>query len=145
MYTLRVTVFMFEHVMYMFDHVMCMFVHVMFMSEHAMCMFEHVMRMFEHLMRTGAICVYSSMHRRRDAGRWLDDSGGAAGLRKNTVAHIPSSAPPSAQFVYFIFQIRPRVVQFICSGVIIIVTFVNKQIKLLTLNKVNNNKQTLLL
>ena len=43
MYTPRVTMFMFEHVMCMFEHDMCMF-------EHAMCMFEHV-------VRTGAICA----------------------------------------------------------------------------------------
>ena len=38
MYTPRVTMFMFEHVMCMFEHVMCMF-------EHAHDMFEHAMRM----------------------------------------------------------------------------------------------------
>ena len=50
MYTPRVTMFMFEHVIHMFEHVMRMF-------EHVMRMFEHVMRMFEHVMRTGAICA----------------------------------------------------------------------------------------
>ena len=40
MYTPRVTVFMFEHVVCMFEHVMRMF-------EHVMRMFKHVMRMFE--------------------------------------------------------------------------------------------------
>ena len=51
MYTPRVTVFMFEHVM-------CIFEHVMYMIEHVMCMFEHVMCMFEHVVRTGAICAH---------------------------------------------------------------------------------------
>ncbi len=45
MYTPRVTMFMFEHVMCMFEHVMYMFEHAHDMFEHAMCMFEHVMRM----------------------------------------------------------------------------------------------------
>ena len=30
----------------------------MFMFEHVMCMFEHVMCMFEHVVRTGAICAH---------------------------------------------------------------------------------------
>ena len=57
MYTPRVTMFMFEHVMCMFEHVMYMLEHVMYMFEHVMCMFEHVVCMFEHVVRTGAICA----------------------------------------------------------------------------------------
>ena len=57
MYTPRVTMFMFEHVMCMFEHVMYMLEHVMYMFEHVMSMFEHVMCMFEHVVRTGAICT----------------------------------------------------------------------------------------
>ena len=57
MYTLRVTMFVFEHVMFMPEHVMYMFEHVMCIFEHAMRMFEHAMRMLEHVVHTGAIIL----------------------------------------------------------------------------------------
>ena len=48
MYTPRVTMFMFEHVMCIFEHVVCMFEHVMCMFEHTHDVFEHADDVFEH-------------------------------------------------------------------------------------------------
>ena len=50
MYTPRVTMFMFEHVVCMLEHATCIF-------EYVLRMFEQVVRIFEHVVRTGAICA----------------------------------------------------------------------------------------